>query len=582
MKLIDAMRIVQAPAPEGAEPMSVALACGFTPDQFRTLLAAHMRNAKPKRTVEATAGLFGDLVGNLERFAASSAKAPDAIVVPVEWSDLDDRLGLRRLGGWLPEALGDIVETATTRLSRIEAAASRLATSSVVALSLPTLPLPPVSYLPPNQAGMFETQLRAAVASAAARLAAVERVRIVDTQAIDRTSPPSQRLDVRAELNYGYPYQTPHASALASIFASLIDPPPPKKGLVTDLDDTFWKGLVGEIGPGQIAWDLDGHAQIHGLYQQMLRSLASAGVLLAVASKNDPGRVEEAFRRSDLHVQSGHFFPMEVSWGPKSQAIARILAAWNVGADSIVFVDDSPLELAEVKAAHPEVECILFPKTDDAAAYALVEHLRARFGKVALGAEDAVRLESLRRGAEVRAGLETSDPGAFLSTIDAVIEIADERDPSNRRPFELINKTNQFNLNGRRVSEAAWLAHLADPDGFVLGIAYRDKFGPLGTIGVITGRRDGSSLRIGSWVMSCRAFSRQIEHRTLSLLLERFGTDEIVLDYEKTAKNEPTQEFIRGYLDAGAEPDPGLRLSRQRIEAAGPRTFHRIEEKTHG
>lgn len=580
MKLIEALQLAGEPAPQNAEPLSLALACGFTPDQFSTLLVGHIRKAKPKRTVAVSVGLFGDLAGNLERLAASRG-APDAIAVPVEWADLDDRLGLRSLGGWLPEAVDDIICTAKARLDRMEAAVHRLASASLVALSFPTLPLPPISFRPPGQAGSLQIGLRAAITEAATRLGAIDGVRIAETQAIDRASNPCGRHDVRSELTFGYPYHAAHASALAGIFARLIDPPAPKKGLITDLDDTLWKGLVGEIGADAVAWDLDAHAQMHGVYQQILSSLAASGVLLAVASKNDSGPVEQAFKRKDLHVKAERFFPMEVSWGPESTAVTRILKAWNVGPDSIVFVDDSQLELAEVKSAHPEAECLRFPRGDDAAAYALIERLREFFGKPALSGEDAYRLESLRRGAEVREGLEIADPSAFLATLEAVIEITDVRDPLNRRPLELINKTNQFNLNGRRLTEAAWLANLAHTGCFTLAIGYRDKFGPLGTIAVVAGRRTGKSLTISHWVMSCRAFSRAIEHRVLSELLERFGAEEINLDYEPTNKNGPIQEFLRGYIAADQELAPGLRLSREKIKVAGPHTYHQVKERVH-
>ena len=71
--------------------------------------------------------------------------------------------------------------------------------------------------------------------------------------------------------------------------ASRIDSDsPPKKGLITDLDDTLWAGILGEIGVEGISWDMANRAHVHGLYQQFLSSLASAGVLLAVASKNRP------------------------------------------------------------------------------------------------------------------------------------------------------------------------------------------------------------------------------------------------------------------------------------------------------
>jgi len=57
------------------------------------------------------------------------------------------------------------------------------------------------------------------------------------------------------------------------------------KGLITDLDGTLWLGIVGETGVAGVSWSLAEHAQIHGLYQQLLRHFSEMGVLLAVASK---------------------------------------------------------------------------------------------------------------------------------------------------------------------------------------------------------------------------------------------------------------------------------------------------------
>ena len=62
-----------------------------------------------------------------------------------------------------------------------------------------------------------------------------------------------------------------------------------------------------------------------------LRALAEQGVLIAVASKNDPDVVEAAFQRNDILFPRQKAFPMEVNWKPKSESVARILRAWNVG-----------------------------------------------------------------------------------------------------------------------------------------------------------------------------------------------------------------------------------------------------------
>ena len=138
-------------------------------------------------------------------------------------------------------------------------------------------------------------------------------------------------------------------------------PAPPKKGIITDLDQTLWKGILGDAGVDGISWSLDGKSQAHALYQQVLASLADSGVLVAIASKNDPDLVEAALQRPDILLPPSQIFPMEVGWGVKSDAVGRILETWNIGADSVVFVDDSPMELAEVAEKYPGIECLRFP-----------------------------------------------------------------------------------------------------------------------------------------------------------------------------------------------------------------------------
>jgi FkbH-like protein len=115
-------------------------------------------------------------------------------------------------------------------------------------------------------------------------------------------------------------------------------------------------------------------------------------VLIGVASKNDPALVECAFDRSDLLISRSDIFLFEVHWSRKSESVKRILGTWNVAADSVVFIDDSPMEVAEVKAALPEVECIVFPKSDYQGILGLLKYLRGVFGKPFLTEDDTVRL----------------------------------------------------------------------------------------------------------------------------------------------------------------------------------------------
>jgi FkbH-like protein len=573
MRLSEALTILRREPPPNARTLDFCLACGFTPLHLATFLSAEIRTAHPRLHPEIRTGLFGDLPGNIERI---SQERPEAAAVVLEWPDLDPRLGIRQLGGWGPGNLGDIVATVETQADML---ANVVATIGCpVAFSLPTLPLPPVSYLPRRQAGTFEADLQNSLTGLASRLARVRGLRLLNRDHLDKISSVLLRRDVKAELSTGFPFTLPHASALAELLARLLGPATPKKGLITDLDDTLWRGIVGDVGVDGISWDLGGHSQVHGLYQQFLKALDESGILIAVASKNSPELVDAVFRRQDMVLPRESVFPLEVHWSAKSESVSRILKAWNIAADSVVFVDDSPLELAEVRAQHPGLECLRFPTDNDGDVLELLGLLRDRFGKDTLTQEDALRRASLRNTAQIGPrpiGPEASNADAFLEQVGAVLTLDFTKDDTDPRALELVNKTNQFNLNGRRYTEGHWREQLGRPDSILLRVGYADKFGPLGTIAVLTGQMAGNELHLVAWVMSCRAFSRRIEYRCLEQLYEQLGVESVVFDYQPTPRNGPLTEFFKALLDT--PPEPGFRLPRSRFSARSPTLLHKLK-----
>ena len=184
--------------------------------------------------------------------------------------------------------------------------------------------------------------------------------------------------------------------------------------------------------------------------------------------------------------RQGKHLSIEAHWEPKSKSVEKILRIWNIAADSVVFVDDSPLELAEVKAAFPEIETVQFSGRDYAGGETLLRGLREHFGKRTVTAEDALRLDSIRRApAFASKGEGTSGSEDFLSSAEAAVVV--DFNGSDPRVLELVNKTNQFNLNGVRKTEAEWRQQLNEPGAFSMAVSYADKFGRLGEIAVLTG-----------------------------------------------------------------------------------------------
>jgi FkbH-like protein len=576
MKLVEALKLIERPAPERAPLFRVALACGFEPLHLASFLKAHLLRRLPGRDVRVERGLFGDVAGYLERIDAEC----DAVLAVIEWPDLDARLGVRQLGVWSPAAEVEIAQNSARTLRRIETRLATLARRTPVVCALPTLDLPPFAHTPGWQAGAPELRIRHEVGAFALALAGQAGIRIINPGELDRISPFDRRRDLKAELLSGFPYQLPHADCLAELAANNLAPPVPKKGIITDLDDTLWSGILGECGVDGVHWDLDHKRPTHGLYQQLLRSLAESGVLVGVASKNDPELARQALERKDLLIRAGSLFPVEAGWGRKSDAVRRILAAWNISAGGAVFVDDSPMELAEVQEAFPDIECLRFSGADPGATQALLYRLRNLFGKQNVSEEDTIRVESLRRAWAGRAGDETGTPlddDAFLARAEARITILRSKQELGERALELLNKTNQFNLNGERYEQAMWNRYLAQPDTVGLLVSYQDKFGPLGRIALLAGRKQAGHFHVDAWVMSCRAFSRRIEHACLRYLFDRLDVPEIRFNFRPTERNGPVQEILKLYMSSG----PGAALTRELFDKKAPKLFHQLQEADH-
>ncbi len=550
-------------------PASIYLACGFNPLHLPVFLKAHGRIRFPNVSFTIRTGLFDDLIETIERIPANACAA-----VVVEWFDLDPRLGLRGGGGWTRSALSTLNREAAAKVARLKERLTKAADSSTLVVVGPNLPLLPLSHTSPWQDTSLELELHSLVDEFLGSLALLPNIRVVSNQELDIESPLGSRQDAAMTLTSGYPYTLTHSETLARCLIQVMFPREPLKGLITDLDNTLWRGILGEIGVEEIAWTLETKAQVHGIYQQFLAALADRGVLLAIASKSDTELVKKALSRSDLFCNSVSFFPTEISLGPKSQSVTRILEAWNVAPSDVVFIDDSLLELAEVSRTFPNMKCLGFPHRDPQAVLLLLTELRSLFGRQRLHAEDQIRGESLRTR-EQRGVDSAASQDDFLNSLDAALILDFQKDPHNRRSFDLVNKTNQFNLNGRRWTDTEWRTILDDRAHFLLTVSYADRFGPLGRIAIIEGTVDAGKLRIGTWVMSCRAFSRRIEYAVLLNLIETFRSTIVVFESVKTERNLPACQFIERIGGTAEVEDPCVLLVED-IKRRLPMLYHKI------
>jgi FkbH-like protein len=569
VKLTAALQIL-AGARKELPVRSFYLACGFTPLHLQTFLAAHLQLAYPDSHVGIDVGLYGDLAGNIRKIPSGASA-----VVVVEWSDLDPRLGFRSLGGWNSVNAADILASVSARLATMADQLSQASQGSPLTVVLPSTPIAPISFTPPWMADRLNLGVRRLVAAFAEDVMDPERVRILNSDALARYS--GEVFQLTGELDNGFPYSLAYADFLAEKVALSLQGPRPKKGLITDLDNTLWAGIIGEDGPEGVRWTLDGGAQVHGLYQQLLASLAESGILVGVASKNDSAVVEEALSKLSLSVKAEQLFPRHVNWERKSLSVGAILKSWNIGPQDVVFVDDSPIELEEVKRAFPDMTCLLFNGLDTPHSYGLLLQLRTLFGKARLQQEDVLRVASLRSAEKILSEQDAAESeDEFLAGLRSTLTLSVEREFSEGRAHDLVNKTNQFNLNGRRYELGEWIALQSQPGRILVVADYLDKHGSLGKISVVSGVLTGGTFTVDSWVLSCRAFSRRIEFAVTDFLFRHFGLEKIDLAFTPTVRNGPTQDFLRQVC--GEIHDGLITIERDRWNDKRLPFFHEIKQ----
>src|SRR6185369_6892765 len=125
-----------------------------------------------------------------------------------------------------------------------------------------------------------------------------------------------------------------------------------------DCDNTLWAGICGEDGPGGVALDPPRRE-----LQEFMRRQRAAGMLLALASKNNESDVLEVFERHpEMPLQLAGFAARRIDWQSKADNLAALAGELNVGLDSFILVDDNPMECAEVETSAPEVSTLPLPE----------------------------------------------------------------------------------------------------------------------------------------------------------------------------------------------------------------------------
>ena len=338
-----------------------------------------------------------------------------------------------------------------------------------------------------------------------------------------------------------------------------------KKCLVLDLDNTLWHGVIGDDGlEGIVVGEGTAVGEAHLALQRYAKQLSARGVILAVCSKNDLATAEEVFEKHpDMILKRSDFAAFFANWTDKAENLKAIATQLNIGIDTLVFVDDNPMERCRIRQALPMVGVPELP--DDVTDYVRCLAEAGYFEAVAFTEEDQQRgahySENVEREA-LRGSMENMDD--FLRHLEMSVNSGPFTPANIGRVTQLINKTNQFHLTSRRYTLDEVSRFAAAPDCLTLQFRLADRFGDNGIVSamiLLPEEKEHDVLVIDTWVMSCRVFGRQLEAEAMNVAVEKAqekGVREIRGEYIPSAKNSVVRRLFEHLGFAAETPEVSL------------------------
>ncbi len=375
-------------------------------------------------------------------------------------------------------------------------------------------------------------------------LRSVPGVTVLTPQEIDRWYPTDDYYEPLGEAIGFIPFTRHYLAALSTALVRSLNTLSlkPVKALAVDCDGTLWQGVVGEDGPTGVSigpWQR--------AFQEFLIKQYQAGVILCLCSKNQEADVWSVFNQNPgMLLKREHISFWKINWEAKSANLRALVKDMNIGMDAVAFLDDNPLERAEVGLRFPSVFCPEFPdaweeRTPWLEHCWLLDHPRATAEDKKR--QDHYRSEQIRDSLKQNAG----SLSEFLEKLELKIDLNPAEESDYDRLAQLSVRTNQFNTTTLRLTtrEVAEYATIPGMSAHVARVS--DRFGDYGLVGAMLAREIEGYYRVDGMFLSCRALGRSVEYRMASYLAAKAraaGLAEIVFPVRTTDRNEPARTFL--------------------------------------
>lgn len=329
-----------------------------------------------------------------------------------------------------------------------------------------------------------------------------------------------------------------------------------KKCLIIDLDNTMWGGIIGDDGIDNIQIGDLGIGKVFTEFQVWMKQLKQRGIILAICSKNTEAIAKEPFEKHPEMVLSLDDIAVFVAnWENKADNIKYIQSILNIGFDSMVFLDDNPVEREMVRTHLPEV---LVPELPEDPSLYLDYLLKLNLFETASfsdGDEQRTKQYQEEAGRVILQKSFTNEDD-FLTNLNMVSEIKAFNKFNIPRVAQLSQRSNQFNLRTVRYTDEDIEKLSVSDSHLTLTFNLIDKFGDNGLICVLILAKQGEALFIDTWLMSCRVLKRGMENFTLNTIVKiakEQGFTKLIGEYVPTPKNGMVENHYKnlGFTKAG-------------------------------
>jgi FkbH-like protein len=325
--------------------------------------------------------------------------------------------------------------------------------------------------------------------------------------------------------------------------------------VVLDLDNTLWGGVLGEDGLSgiRVGGDYPGNAYL--TFQRALKTLPERGVGLAICSRNDRDLAIQALEtHSAMLIRPSDLIATRIDWRAKWEGLREIAAELNLGLESLLFVDDNPIEREQIRLNLPEVKILDLPASPAFFAEALADC--PWLESAGLTAEDASRIRSYQTLQKVREERRIAvSLDEFCAGLGMQLHLQPLDDSNIARAVQLSQKTNQFNTTTRRHDQRT-LRQIVAEGGDVVVVGLEDRHLQFENIGLIILRADPSDAHRGvvdCYLLSCRVLGRGLETAVLKWAVRRAahrGWTTLSGAVIETPRNTPVRSV---FADAGFE-----------------------------